>query len=95
MSVSGAAGRPIIGFHGTCTFNGLSEACFIRESTSQIEVTYERDNKRVIYVKPGGGDVSVESDGKVYPASWEVDDIRGVTVFRTINGVTEIPHRNH
>ena len=52
---SGVVARPIIGFHGTCSFNGVSEACFIRESTDQIEVTYASDNKRVIYMKPQAG----------------------------------------
>ena len=92
-SASVAVARPIIGFHGTCTFNGVSEACFVRESTSEFEVTYASDNKRVIYVKPGGGDVSVVSDGKVFPATWQVDRNRDLTIFRTKNGVTEIPHR--
>ncbi len=92
-SVSVSAARPIIGFHGTCTFNGVSEACFVRESTSEFEVTYASDNKRVIYVKPAGGDVSVVSDGKVFPATWQVDRNRDLTIFRTKNGVTEIPHR--
>ncbi len=91
--VSVSAARPIIGFHGTCTFNGVSEACFVRESTSEIEVTYASDNKRVIYVKPGGGDVSVVSDGKVFPATCQVDRNRDLSIFRTKNGVTEIPHR--
>ena len=68
-SISTAVARPVIRFHGTCSFNGISEACFIRESTEQIEVTYDSDNKRVIYVKPGGGDVSVESDGKVFSSN--------------------------
>ena len=92
-SISIAVARPVIGFHGTCSFNGISEACFIRESTDQIEVTYDSDNKRVIYVKPAGGDVSVESDGKVFPATWQDDRNRGLFIFRTKNGVTEIPHR--
>ena len=92
-SVSEAVARPIIGFHGICTFNGVSEACFVRESTSEFEVTYASDNKRVIYVKPGGGDVSVVSDGTVFPATWQVDRNRGLSIFRTKNGVTEIPHR--
>ena len=91
--VSVSAARPIIGFHGTCNFNGVSEACFVRESTSEIEVTYASDNKRVIYVKPGGGDVSVVSDGMVFPATWQVDRNRDLSIFRTKNGVTEIPHR--
>ena len=92
-SVSVSAARPIIGFHGTCTFNGVPEACFVRESTGEFEVTYASDNKRVIYVKPGGGDVSVVSDGKVFPATWQVDRNRDLSIFRTKNGVTEIPHR--
>ena len=92
-SVSVSVARPIIGFHGTCTFNGVSEACFVRESTSEFEVTYASDNKRVIYVKPGGGDVSVVSDGNVFPATWQVDRNRDLSIFRTKNGVTEIPHR--
>mgnify|MGYP001410024087 FL=1 len=92
-SASVAVARPIIGFHGTCTFNGVSEACFVRESTSEFEVTYASDNKRVIYVKPGGGDVSVVSDGNVFPATWQVDRNRDLSIFRTKNGVTEIPHR--
>ena len=91
--VSVSVARPIIGFHGTCTFNGVSEACFVRESTSEFEVTYASDNKRVIYVKPGGGDVSVVSDGNVFPATWQVDRNRDLSIFRTKNGVTEIPHR--
>ena len=85
--------RPIIGYHGACSFNGVSEACFIRESTDQIEVTYASDNKRVIYMKPAGGHVSVESDGKVFPATWQDDQNRGLFIFRTENGITEIPHR--
>ena len=48
-SVSVSAARPIIGFHGICTFNGVSEACFVREDTESIEVTYSNDNKRLIY----------------------------------------------
>ncbi len=91
-SVSVAVARPIIEFHGTCTFNGVSEACFVRQSTSEIEVTYLSDGKRVIYVKPAGGDVSVVSDGKVFPATYQVDRNRDLTIFRTKNGVTEIPH---
>ena len=92
-SVSVSPARPIIGFHGTCTFNGVPEACFVRESSSEFEVTYASDNKRVIYVKPGGGDVSVVSDGTVFPATWQVDRNRDLSIFRTKNGVTEIPHR--
>ena len=91
--VSGSAARPIIGFHGTSTFNGVSEACFVRESTSEFEVTYASDNKRGIDVKPGGGDVSVISDGTVFPATWQVDRKRDLSIFRTKNGVSEIPHR--
>ena len=91
--VSMAIARPTIGFHGTCIFNGVSEACFVREDTESIEVTYASDNKRVIYRKPASGEISVESDGKVFPATWQVDDRRGVTIFRTQNGVTTIPHR--
>ena len=91
-SASVAVARPIIEFHGTCTFNGVSEACFVRASTSEFEVTYLSDGKRVIYVKPGGGDVSVVSDGKVFPATYQVDRNRELSIFRTKNGVTEIPH---
>ena len=91
-SASVSIARPIIGFHGTCTFNGVSEACFVRESTSEFEVTYASDNQRVIYVKPGGGDVSVVSDGRVFPATYQVDRNRELSIFRTKNGVTEIPH---
>ena len=92
-SVSVSAARPNIGFHGICTFNGVSEACFVREDTESIEVTYASDNKRVIYWKPASGEISVESDGKVFPATWQVDRNRDLTIFRTKNGVTEIPHR--
>ena len=92
-SASVAVARPIIGFHGTCTFNGVSEACFVREDTESIEVTYASDNKRVIYWKPASGEISVESDGKVFPATWQVDRNRDLTIFRTKNGVAEIPHR--
>ncbi len=92
-SVCVAVARPIIGFHGICTFNGVSEACFVRENTESIEVTYASDNKRVIYWKPASGEISVESDGKVFPATWQVDRKRDLTIFRTQNGVTEIPHR--
>ena len=92
-SASVAVARPIIGFHGTCTFNGVSEACFVREDTESFEVTYASDNKRVIYWKPASGEISVESDGKVFPASWQVDRNRDLSIFRTKNGVTEIPHR--
>ena len=92
-SASVAVARPIIGFHGTCTFNGVSEACFVREDTESFEVTYASDNKRVIYWKPASGEISVESDGKVFPATWQVDRNRDLTIFRTKNGVTEIPHR--
>ena len=92
-SASVAVARPIIGFHGTCTFNGVSEACFVREDTESFEVTYASDNKRVIYWKPASGEISVESDGKVFPATWQLDRNRDLTIFRTKNGVTEIPHR--
>ena len=92
-SVSVAVARPIIGFHGTCTFNGVSEDCFVREDTESIEVTYASDNNLVIYWKPASGEISVESDGKVFPATWQVDRKRDLTIFRTQNGVTEIPHR--
>ena len=51
-SASVAVARPIIGFHGTCTFNGVSEACFVREDTESFEVTYASDNKCVIYCCP-------------------------------------------
>ncbi|QNI59501.1 hypothetical protein SynBIOSU31_02639 [Synechococcus sp. BIOS-U3-1] len=56
-------------------------------------MTYASDNKRVIYWKPASGEISVESDGKVFPATWQVDRNRDLTIFRTKNGVTEIPHR--
>ena len=92
-SASVAVARPIIGFHGTCTFNGVSEACFVRQDTESFEVTYASDNKRVIYWKPASGEISVESDGKVFPATWQLDRNRDLTIFRTKNGVTEIPHR--
>ena len=92
-SASVSIARPIIGFHGRCTFNGVSEACFVREDTESFEVTYASDNKRVIYWKPASGEISVESDGKVFPATWQVDRNRDLTIFRTKNGVTEIPHR--
>ena len=92
-SVSVAVARPTIGFHGTCTFNGVSEACFVQHNTEWIEVTYTSDNKRVIYWKPASGGISVESDGKIFPATWQVDNERDLTIFRTQNGVTELPHR--
>ena len=92
-SASVAVARPIIGFHGTCTFNGVSEACFVREDTESFEVTYASDNKRVIYWKPASGEISVESNGKVFPATWQIDRNRDLSIFRTKNGVTEIPHR--
>ena len=92
-SASVSIARPIIGFHGRCTFNGVSEACFVRQDTESFEVTYASDNKRVIYWKPASGEISVESDGKVFPATWQVDRNRDLTIFRTKNGVTEIPHR--
>ena len=65
----------------------------MREDTESIEVTYASDNKRVIYWKPASGEISVESEGKVFPASWEIDRNRDLSIFRTKNGVTEIPHR--
>ena len=50
---------------------------------------------RVVYVKPASGDVWSENNGKIYSTSWQMDNTREVTIFWTINSVSEIPHRKH
>ena len=86
-----AQARPVVAVQSRCSFNGVTEACVVREGTDYIDVTYTSDGKQVTYLKPNGtthGQAEVIDGNRTYRARHSTDHRQAY--FETVNGTTVI-----